>query len=215
MARTQSRVTTDHNEIRRWAEERGARPASVRGTGGNDDVGILRLDFPGYSGQDSLQHIEWDEFFEKFDEQGLALLHQESTAGGGKSNFNKLVSRETAQQAERGRSSHRGASRSASARRSSSETGKKSSRTGTSRSRTKSSPRTAARSSRRASAPGSSGRSNRSSSSRSSRSGGSSSRSRSSRAASSSRNSRTAARDAKNSPARSCGTRVAVSTRGL
>src|SRR5438067_11235347 len=82
MARTQSRVTTDHNEIRRWAEERGARPACVRGTGGNDDVGILRLDFPGYSGQDSLQHIEWDEFFEKFDEQGLALLHQESTAGG-------------------------------------------------------------------------------------------------------------------------------------
>src|SRR5438067_9118826 len=194
MARTQSRVTTDHNEIRRWAEERGARPASVRGTGGNDDVGILRLDFPGYSGQDSLQHIEWDEFFEKFDEQGLALLHQESTAGGGKSNFNKLVSRETAQPAERGRSSHRGASRAASARRNVSQTGrKKSSRTGTSRSRTKSSSRTAARSSRSASASRSGGRSNRGSSSRSSRSGVASSRSRSSRAASSSRSSRTTA----------------------
>ena len=65
MARAQSHVSTDHDEIRSWAEERGARPACVRGTGGVSDVGMLRLDFPGYSGQESLQHIDWDEFFEK------------------------------------------------------------------------------------------------------------------------------------------------------
>jgi Uncharacterized protein conserved in bacteria len=88
-----SNVTTDHEEIRRWAEERGAEPACVRGTGKKGDTGVLRLDFPGYSGAQSLEHISWDEFFEKFDENGLALLYQEETASGEKSNFNKLISR--------------------------------------------------------------------------------------------------------------------------
>jgi hypothetical protein len=59
-------------------------------------VGMIRLDFPGYSGEQSLEHIEWDDWFQKFDESGLALLVQEKTAAGQKSNFNKLVSRETA-----------------------------------------------------------------------------------------------------------------------
>jgi hypothetical protein len=98
MARTSasSRPLTDHNEIRRWAEERGAHPACVRGTGASDDVGMIRLDFPGYSGEGKLEEIPWDEWFDKFDESGLALLVQDETARGQKSNFNKLVSRETA-----------------------------------------------------------------------------------------------------------------------
>lgn len=94
----ESKTTTDHDEIRNWAEKRGGQPACVKGTGGEGDVGLLRIDFPGYSGEDSLQHISWDEFFGKFDERGLALLYQETTAGGAESNFNKLVSRETAEQ---------------------------------------------------------------------------------------------------------------------
>jgi hypothetical protein len=69
----------------------------VRRTGRKGDIGVLRLDFPGYSGAQSLEHIGWDEWFEKFDESGLALLHQNTTARGQKSNFNKLISRETAQ----------------------------------------------------------------------------------------------------------------------
>lgn len=56
---------------------------------------MIRLDFPGYSGEQSLEPIGWDQWFEKFDEQGLALLHQETTAKGATSNFNKLVSRES------------------------------------------------------------------------------------------------------------------------
>ena len=43
-------ATTDHDEIRRWAEERGAKPSCVKGTGGKRDTGMIRLDFPGYSG---------------------------------------------------------------------------------------------------------------------------------------------------------------------
>jgi ferritin-like metal-binding protein YciE len=88
---------TDHDEIRSWAEERGAEPACVRGTGGKGDIGMIRLDFPGYSGEESLEHISWDGWFEKFDERRLALLVQDTTRSGEASNFNKLVSRETAQ----------------------------------------------------------------------------------------------------------------------
>jgi hypothetical protein len=94
-----SKTTVDHDEIRSWAEERKAEPACVRGTGGKGDIGMLRLDFPGYSGEQSLEHISWDEWFDKFDEQNLALIYQDTTAAGEKSNFNKLVSRETAESA--------------------------------------------------------------------------------------------------------------------
>ena len=101
-SKADSRTTVDHDEIRRWAEERNAQPACVKGTGGKNDVGMLRLDFPGYSGEESLAHIGWDEWFKKFDESNLALLYQETTSAGKKSNFNKLVSRETAAAAGKG-----------------------------------------------------------------------------------------------------------------
>ena len=63
-----SHVLTDRDEIRQWAEERGAHPACVRGTGNKKDLGVLRLDFPGYTGRDKLEEISWDEFFDKFEE---------------------------------------------------------------------------------------------------------------------------------------------------
>jgi hypothetical protein len=93
-----SRTLTDHDEIRQWAEERDAKPARVEGTGNGDDIGMIRLDFPGYSGEGSLEEISWDEWFDKFDERNLVLLVQDETASGEQSNFNKLVSRENAKQ---------------------------------------------------------------------------------------------------------------------
>lgn len=109
MARTSasSRALTDHDEIRSWAEERGASPACVRGTGDSDDVGILRLDFPGYTGQDKLQELSWDEWFPKFDDSGLVLLVQDETADGERSNFNKLVSRNNVESSGTSKSSRK------------------------------------------------------------------------------------------------------------
>jgi hypothetical protein len=86
---------TDHKQIRQWAEARGAKPACVRGTGGKGDPGMIRLDLPGYSGDETLEPITWDEWFRAFDDNNLALLIQEETASGERSNFNKLVSRDT------------------------------------------------------------------------------------------------------------------------
>jgi hypothetical protein len=89
-----NRVLTDHDEIRQWAEARNATPAAVARTGDDEDPGIIRLDFPGYSGEGSLEPIEWDEWFEKFEASNLALIVQDTTADGKRSNFNKLVHRD-------------------------------------------------------------------------------------------------------------------------
>jgi hypothetical protein len=89
---SESQTTTDHDTIRRWVEERDGKPASVRGTG-DGDAGVLRIDFPGGAGQDELEHISWDEWFEKFDQNNLAFLYQEEKKSGEGSTFFKLVSR--------------------------------------------------------------------------------------------------------------------------
>ena len=70
---------------------------AVRGTGDDDEVGVLRIDFPGGSGGDRFEEISWEEWFEKFDEKNLAFLYQEQKASGEESTFFKLVSRETAE----------------------------------------------------------------------------------------------------------------------
>ncbi|WP_434025662.1 hypothetical protein [[Pseudomonas] boreopolis] len=92
MSKHSSKQTTNHDEIRRWAEKRGGRPASVRGTADRGEhAGLLRIMF---RDDEDLEEIEWDEFFEKFDEEGLVFLYQEKTADGGESRFFKLVERD-------------------------------------------------------------------------------------------------------------------------
>ena len=74
-------TTTDHDEIQSWAEARGGRAAAVSGTGSGNDPGILRIEFPDapQSDDDALEEISWDEWFEAFDANGLALVYQEQT----------------------------------------------------------------------------------------------------------------------------------------
>ena len=92
----ESKTTTDHQEIRRWAEERDGKPASVAGTEAQgDDASVLRIDFPG-GAEDSLREISWEEWFEKFEQSNLAFLYQEEKASGEGSTFFKLVSRDNA-----------------------------------------------------------------------------------------------------------------------
>jgi hypothetical protein len=93
MAGSESKTTTDHDEIRKWVEAHDGVPASVRGTENGESAGVLRIDFPGGAGDDRLEPISWDEWFEKFDEEGLAFLYQERKASGEDSTFFKLVER--------------------------------------------------------------------------------------------------------------------------
>ncbi|MGK4006441.1 hypothetical protein WMF31_27730 [Sorangium sp. So ce1036] len=59
----------------------------------NGEPGILRIDFPGYSGEDTLEEISWDDLFAKFEESNLAFVYQDEKASGEPSTFSKLVSR--------------------------------------------------------------------------------------------------------------------------
>jgi hypothetical protein len=88
----EAKTTTDHNEIRRWVEERGGFPACVKGTGDQNDPGLLRIDYPGFSGEERLQKISWEEFFTKFDNENLAFLYQDEPD----SRFSKLIDRTSA-----------------------------------------------------------------------------------------------------------------------
>ena len=89
----EAHATTDHDEIRQWAEERGGEPARVSQTGGGRDAGLLRIEFD--DTEEDLESISWDEFFDKFDEKNLAFLYQEETKDGGTSRFFKIVDRST------------------------------------------------------------------------------------------------------------------------
>src|SRR3712207_541999 len=62
---------TDHDRIRKWAEERGGRPSVAKGTEkGGEGAGVLRFDFG--PKEESLEEIDWDSFFETFEEKKLA-----------------------------------------------------------------------------------------------------------------------------------------------
>ncbi|MFC0201978.1 hypothetical protein [Paracoccus rhizosphaerae] len=87
---TESITTRDHDKIRKWAEARDGHPAKVD-TGGKG--GVLRIDFG--EPEESLTQINWDEFFEIFDQNDLQFLYQEKTKDGGTSRFNKFVSGES------------------------------------------------------------------------------------------------------------------------
>ncbi len=90
-----AKTTTDHDEIRKWVEARGGKPATVKSTHGKHEAGILRIEFPGAPNahDENLEPIDWDEFFAKFDEAELAFLHQDHTAADKESRFFKFVRR--------------------------------------------------------------------------------------------------------------------------
>ena len=92
MSDNTSKTTVNHDEIRKWAEERDGKPSIVKSTGKNGG-GLLRINFPGYA-EDNLEEISWDEFFEIFDENNLDFLYQENTKDGSTSRFFKFVNKD-------------------------------------------------------------------------------------------------------------------------
>jgi hypothetical protein len=65
MDMAQAKLATDHDEIRKWAEARGGRPAAARSTYSKGDPGIIRIEFPDAPNarDENLVEISWDEFF--------------------------------------------------------------------------------------------------------------------------------------------------------
>jgi hypothetical protein len=89
-------ATRDHEQIRRWVEERGGIPTVVDGTE------LLRIDFvkgPRSGGRDPrLREIGWDDWFRIFDQQDLVFLYDPR----GESRFFKLVAPDTLQEKQKG-----------------------------------------------------------------------------------------------------------------
>ncbi|WP_323960345.1 hypothetical protein GC088_02540 [Arthrobacter sp. JZ12] len=88
-----SLVTTHHEVIKQWAEERGGVPATVSGTEHDDHLGVLRFDFggdDGDKGNSNLEHVSWDEWFKTFDERQLNFIYQENRSDGNQSTFFRL-----------------------------------------------------------------------------------------------------------------------------
>lgn len=81
---TEAVTTTDHEVIRKWVESRDGRPAVVADH-------VLRIDFG--EAEDGFRQVDWDEFFEIFEDRKLAFLHQDMLEDGKVSRFNKLVER--------------------------------------------------------------------------------------------------------------------------
>ena len=89
-----AKTTTNHDEIRRWVEARGGRPAVVAATAEEQDSGILRIDYPERGDPNALRSISWEEFFEAFEANELAFLYQDEASGGDRSRFSKFVRRQ-------------------------------------------------------------------------------------------------------------------------
>jgi hypothetical protein len=91
-----AKTTTNHDEIRKWVEQRGGHPAVVSATENSRgrEGGLLRIDYgePGGNDDDRLHRITWDEFFRIFDDNDIAFLHDAERD----SRFSKFVSKESA-----------------------------------------------------------------------------------------------------------------------
>jgi hypothetical protein len=76
-----TRVTRDHDEIRRWAVLHKAEPATGEATGSgpavldvNDGGAGIRFNFPGFS---RLRSIGWEEWFDNFEQHQLLFVYEE------------------------------------------------------------------------------------------------------------------------------------------
>jgi hypothetical protein len=79
------KLTADHAEIRRWVEEHGGHPELVETGDGRDRLAVT-FDAAGS------RRVSWDEFFERFDRESLALAYDPDANGEGVESA-KLVSR--------------------------------------------------------------------------------------------------------------------------
>jgi hypothetical protein len=70
----ETETTTEHDTIREWVEERGSTAAQVTEPAG-DDPGSLAI-IPEGQMDDSVREVSWEEFFEIFEDEELAFVHQ-------------------------------------------------------------------------------------------------------------------------------------------
>ena len=74
--------TTNHEEIRCWAEARSAVPVEVLPRTVDSEPALLRLMIAAQAeDQSGVQIISWEEFFLKFDALGLTFVYADDSTG--------------------------------------------------------------------------------------------------------------------------------------
>jgi hypothetical protein len=74
-----TKLITDHKEVMTWAEQHNAKPALMEDKSAERKHGI-RFDFPGSGDEELLSEetssriVSWEDFFEVFDRENLALI---------------------------------------------------------------------------------------------------------------------------------------------
>lgn len=83
--------TTNQKDIMEWASRRGAIPSSIKGTQDEGTVaGILKFDF---TGDESLEPLAWQEFFDKFEKEKLNFIYREMEEDGNYSHWYEFEDR--------------------------------------------------------------------------------------------------------------------------
>ena len=90
-----TQMTTDHVTIRRWVEARHGMPAQRRAA--RDDGAALQIIFPEREAPSSVMPMDWTRFFEEFERNELAFVHEQDL-GGEASYYNRFVKREIPKQ---------------------------------------------------------------------------------------------------------------------
>jgi hypothetical protein len=75
MSETNYRETTDHEEVRNWAEERNVVPARQ---GDSDDIVFVEH---GAEADESIDELTWDEFSDQFDRQDVLFRYETGEEG--------------------------------------------------------------------------------------------------------------------------------------
>jgi hypothetical protein len=76
-------ATTDHQEIKKWAEKFKGKPEIIPNSETETGAIGIRIDFPGkmddtyLSDDHKPKHISWDEFFRIFEDEGLAMEYED------------------------------------------------------------------------------------------------------------------------------------------
>jgi hypothetical protein len=83
-----TRATADHDEIRAWADERNAVPATTTAEGGGETTRpiVLRFRFP-RSPAANLEQIDWPTWFRSFDDLRLRFIYVVPSDGSRSNSF--------------------------------------------------------------------------------------------------------------------------------
>lgn len=91
------RLTSDHEEIKNWAEGRGGSPAILDHPIARADKIGIRIDFPGESHEVLMSEkrpATWDEFFKVFEDQQLLFSYDDQAGGGDPSDWYRFERRD-------------------------------------------------------------------------------------------------------------------------